>query len=246
MRINPRQPRRHFDESALIELSDSILQKGILQPLLVRRVGHHFEIIAGERRYRAAKRAGLSQVPVHVVTMNDQEQLEAALIENIIREDLSAMETAKAFKQLQKEFSLSQEDIASRTGKDRSTVANILRLLQLPTSIQKLVDEKKITMGHARALLSFQNEKHQEILANLIVQKNLSVRQVENWKFDQTKKATTTTATLSPNLRNSIEDIQRKLGAKVEVKSKNENKGEVRIPYFHKEELHKILSQLLK
>lgn len=246
LRVNPRQPRRTFDEQALAELTASVKEKGVLQPILVRRVGHHFEIIAGERRFRAAKTAGLATVPVHIVKMTDQEQLEAAIVENIVREDLSAIETAKAFKQLQKEFSLSQEEIAKRTGKDRSTVANLLRLLQLPTSIQTLVDEKKITMGHARALLKFSNQTHQEILANLIVQRGLSVRQVEQWKFEKPGKKTKSTPTLSPNIRNTVEEIQRNIGTKVEIKAKTDQKGEIRIPYFHAAELTKILNQLLK
>ena len=246
LRVNPRQPRRNFDPAALAELTASVQEKGVLQPILVRRVGHHFEIIAGGRRFRAAKAAGLATVPVHIVKMTDQEQLEAAIIENIIREDLSAIETAKAFKQLQKEFSLSQEEVAKRTGKERSTVANLLRLLQLPTNIQSMVDEKKISMGHARALLRFSNATHQDILANLIVQKGLSVRQVEQWKFDQPKNKTVKTQTVNPNLQNTIEDIQRKIGTKVEIKAKTDQKGEIRIPYFHPGELTKILQQLLK
>lgn len=244
LRVNPRQPRKHFDQEGMQELTDSIATKGVLQPLLVRQVGHHYEIIAGERRFRASTKAGLTKVPVHIVTMTDQEQLEAALIENIIREDLSAIETAKAFAQLQKEFSLTQEEIATRTGKDRSTIANLLRLLTLPTSIQKLVDEKKISMGHARALLRFGNQTHQEILVNLILEKGLSVRQVEQWKFHTPAKKKEKQAALSANIRSTVEDIQRKLGTKVLLS--DEKKGKLTIAFHHPGELQKILSQLLK
>jgi len=246
LKVNPRQPRKHFDEHALAELADSVKEKGVLQPLLVRRMGMGFEIIAGERRFRAAKKVGLKSVPVHIVKMTDQEQLEAAIIENIIREDLSAIETARALAKLQKEFSLSQEDIAQRTGKSRSTVANLLRLFQLPESIQVLVEEKKITLGHAKALLAFSPEAKQLRLADLILEKKLSVRQVEAWTFDAPKKTIKTERNQNPNLRSRLEDIQRNMGTKVTLKSKGASKGEVVLQYHHESELEKILRQLLK
>lgn len=224
------------------------MQKGILQPLLVRPVGHHFEIIAGERRFRAAIQAGLAQVPVHVVSMDDQEQLEAALIENIVRKDLSAIETAKAFSKLSKEFGLTQAQIATRTGKDRSTVANLMRLLQLPKEIQTMVSNDQISMGHARALLAYDNASHQIEMAKRIVSQGLSVRDVENAR--PANPATKTTSkqpkspTLSPNLRNTLEDIQRKLGTKVTLTGTD--KGKLTLSFFHPEELNKILTQLLR
>jgi len=248
LRVNPRQPRKHFDEAAIKELANSIQEKGMLQPIVARRMGHHFEIIAGERRFRASKKIGLKEVPIHIVKMTDQEQFEAAIIENVIREDLSAMETARAFQKLQKEFSLSQEEIAKRTGKNRSSVANHLRLFGLPASVQKLVEEKSITIGHAKALLAFDKPAQQIELSKLIINKKLSVREVENWSFGSNKKNTqkTTVSIDNPNLRSKLEDIQRHLGTKVTIAPKGKNKGNVVISYHHDSELNKIIHQLIK
>jgi ParB family chromosome partitioning protein len=179
VRPNRYQPRGHFDDEALASLTASVRELGVLQPVLVRPAGDHFELIAGERRWRAAQDAGLSVIPALVREINDNTSLEHALVENLHREDLSALEEAAAFQQLADDFDLSYEDIGRRVGKGRSTVANAVRLLQLPTSIQKLVNERALSAGHARALLALDDAKQQEQLAQRVIAEELSVREVE-------------------------------------------------------------------
>lgn len=177
---NTFQPRDHFDEEALVSLSASIRAVGVLQPILVREVDEHsYELIAGERRWRAAKRAGLQTIPAIVRPAEDGDSLEQALVENLHREDLSALEEATAYQRLMEEFSMTQEQVATRVGKSRSSVANTLRLLQLPASIQRLLREGQLSAGHARALLGTPDRSFQESLARTIVNEKLSVREVE-------------------------------------------------------------------
>ncbi|MEZ4705173.1 MAG: ParB/RepB/Spo0J family partition protein [Bdellovibrionota bacterium] len=178
--VNPRQPRKHFSEEGMEDLIKSISEHGVIQPLIARRVGIHYELIAGERRFRACKKLGLKNVPVIVRSTTDQEQLEIALIENLQREDLDPIEEALAYQRLQNEFSLSHEEVAKKAGKERSTVTNMLRLLKLSTKIQRYVVEKKMSMGHARALLGTSDPNKQERLAIRVIEEGLSVRQVEN------------------------------------------------------------------
>ncbi len=179
VRPNRYQPRDHFDDEALASLTASISELGVLQPILVRPVGDHFELIAGERRWRAAQAAGLSVVPALVRDVTDTTSLEQALVENLHREDLSVLEEAAAFQQLVDDFDLSYEEIGQRVGKSRSTVANAVRLLQLPAPLQRLVKEKELSAGHARALLPIADEAVQAQLARRIVDEDLSVRATE-------------------------------------------------------------------
>ncbi|MBK6856045.1 MAG: ParB/RepB/Spo0J family partition protein [Microthrixaceae bacterium] len=176
---NPMQPRERFDEEALVALTASVSELGVLQPVLVRPVGDRFELIAGERRWRAAKRAGLQAIPAVVRTVDDTASLEQAVVENLHRQDLNALEEAAAYQQLIEDFQLSHDDVARRVGKSRSAVSNTLRLLQLPPSIQKLVIESQISAGHARALLGTPDRAFQEALARRTVSDQLSVRDVE-------------------------------------------------------------------
>ena len=177
---NTFQPRDHFDEEALVSLSASIRSVGVLQPILVREVGENsYELIAGERRWRAAKRAGLQSIPAIVRPVEDGDSLEQALVENLHREDLSALEEAAAYQRLMEEFSMTQEQVATRVGRSRSAVANTLRLLQLPAGIQRLLREGQLSAGHARALLGTPDRAFQESLAKAIVNEKLSVREVE-------------------------------------------------------------------
>jgi ParB family chromosome partitioning protein len=178
---NTYQPRSHFDEEALVSLSASIRSVGVLQPILVRELGEEsYELIAGERRWRAAKRAGLQTIPAIVRTAEDEGSLEQALVENLHREDLGALEEAAAYQQLIEEFKLTQDQVATRVGKSRSAVANTMRLLQLPTSIQRLLGEGQLSAGHARALLGTPDRAFQEKLAKAIVSEKLTVREVED------------------------------------------------------------------
>ena len=178
---NTYQPRRHFDEEALVSLSASIRAVGVLQPILVRELGEDtYELIAGERRWRAAKRAGLQTIPAIVRTAEDEGSLEQALVENLHREDLGALEEAAAYQQLVEEFKLTQDQVATRVGKSRSSIANTMRLLQLPTSIQRLLSEGQLSAGHARALLGTPDRTFQEKLAKAIVSEKLTVREVED------------------------------------------------------------------
>lgn len=178
---NTFQPRSHFDEEALVSLSASIRAVGVLQPILVRELGEDsYELIAGERRWRAAKRAGLQTIPAIVRTAEDEGSLEQALVENLHREDLGALEEAAAYQQLVEEFKLTQDQVATRVGKSRSSIANTMRLLQLPTSIQRLLGEGQLSAGHARALLGTPDRAFQEKLAKAIVSEKLTVREVED------------------------------------------------------------------
>jgi ParB family transcriptional regulator, chromosome partitioning protein len=179
VRANPYQPRGHFDDEALASLTASIRELGVLQPILVRPVGDHFELIAGERRWRAAQAAGLSVIPALVREVTDTTSLEQALVENLHREDLSVLEEAAAFQQLVDDFALSYEEIGQRVGKSRSTVANAVRLLQLPAPLQRLVNEKELSAGHARALLAVDDHGVQQELARRIIDEDLSVRATE-------------------------------------------------------------------
>ena len=177
---NPYQPRKHFAEAALEDLARSVAEHGVVQPLVVTRIGEKYQLIAGERRFRAAQKAGLKRVPVVVKeALQGSQALEIAIIENVQREDLNPMEEAIAYQQLHHEFGLTQEEVAKKVGKERSTVANFLRLLKLPDRVKTLVAAGQLSMGHARALLSIESAKQQEALADRIVRQNLNVRQTE-------------------------------------------------------------------
>jgi len=176
---NPHQPRSHFDEETLASLTASVRELGVLQPILVRPVGERFELIAGERRWRAARRAGLARVPAVVRTIDDHTSLEQAVVENLHRQDLNPLEEAGAYQQLIEDFGLTQDDVARRVGRSRSAVANILRLFQLPPSVQRMVRDGQLSAGHGRALLGSPDRAYQEALARRCVEKGLTVREVE-------------------------------------------------------------------
>ncbi|MCB0326030.1 MAG: ParB/RepB/Spo0J family partition protein [Bdellovibrionales bacterium] len=250
IQVNPRQPRKYFRDEALEDLVASIKEHGVIQPLVARRVGIHYELIAGERRLRACKKLGLTNVPVIVRSSTDQEQLEIALIENLQREDLDPIEEALAYQRLQKEFSLSHEELAQKAGKNRSTVTNMLRLLKLPNSVQKLVSEKQLSMGHARALLASSDPNKQTRLAQRSIAEDLSVRQIENLVKNEIanpnrkSKKTQSTSDLDVFLRNFQENLQRQLGTKVQIKPKTHEKGEITISYFSRSELQGFFDKL--
>lgn len=251
IRLNPRQPRRRFSEAAMEELTQSIRRTGILQPLVVRKSDTGYELIAGERRLRAARKAGLEKVPVVVRGGTDRDQLELALTENLQREDLNPIEEAAGYDCLGRDFGLTQEEIAARVGKERSTVSNLLRLLKLPQAVQEMIGAGTISMGHARAILPIEDARRQEALAHKIEKEGLSVRQVENLVRKMlkhpdpgTRRATDLTHK-DPNLRHLSDELQRTLGTRVDVVSKGKG-GEIRIQYYSPEDLKRLSERLLK
>ncbi len=239
---NRTQPRKWFDEGALKELSDSIREKGVLEPLLIRKGRDGFELIAGERRWRAAKMAGLTEVPAVITNATDQESLELAIIENIQREDLNAMEEAEAYRSLM-ECGLSQEDVAKRVGKERATVANYLRLLKLQPEAREELIKGTITMGHARALLSADNHALQTELLRKIISKGLSVRDTErlvNEKGAGFIKTVVKKTSSQSEVENELREV---FGTKVTLKERK-GKGRIEINYFSAEERERLIDML--
>ncbi|HUI73239.1 MAG TPA: ParB/RepB/Spo0J family partition protein [Spirochaetia bacterium] len=248
LRQNPEQPRQAFRESSLKELADSIRQKGVLQPVLVEEDDDgSYVIVAGERRVRAARLAGLERVPVVIRQFTANEKLEIALIENVQREDLSPLEEARAYKRLMELGSLSQEQVAQKVGKDRSTVANTIRLLKLPGEVQAALEEGAISAGHARAILMLVNVADQAVLLRRMVDRGLSVRQAEEMasalnrgkKGDRSRSAPKPAERL-PDIRELEGKLMERLGTKVEVKGTS-RKGRIEISYFNDEDLERIL-----
>ena len=240
---NPMQPRRVFQADALRELADSIRQHGIIQPLVVRRSGTRFQLVAGERRWRAARIAGMSEVPVVVQEIPDDRLLEITLIENVQREDLNPIEFGMALEQMARELNISHEEIGRRTGKDRSTIANAIRLLQLPADLQQLVAERRLSAGHARCLLGLADEETQRKLAEKIVAQGLSVRQVERMTKRLTEPrdpASDVDEALDPNVKAAIGEMERVLGTKVRIVEKSEKRGRIEIEYYSSEDLDRI------
>ncbi len=238
------QPRTEFDEDALRALAASIKEKGVLQPLLVRKQGDIYEIIAGERRWRAAQLAGLDKVPVIEKNLNDKEVLEVALVENLLRENLSAIEEAEGFQRLIDEFSHTQEALSQIVGKSRSQIANTLRLLSLPESIKLLIKEGKITAGHARALVGLENA---EIIAKQIIDKGLSVRQVEELVAklkDAHKKESKKFTAKDEDLAEIEQDLIKKLGLRIKITPSRQGGGKVVMQYASIAELDMILNIL--
>ena len=236
---NLNQPRRHFDEDALLELSESIKQYGVLQPLLVSDKKDYFEIIAGERRWRAAKMAGLKEVPVVVKEFTDQEIVEISLIENIQREDLNPIEEAMAYKRLMEEFHLKQDEIADRVAKSRTAVTNSMRLLKLSSKVQE------ISAGHARALLGISDEALQETTAMKVFDEKLSVRETEKLVknlVSPAKKIKTERNTAEDAIYESLEEKMKGImGTKVSIQRKKNNKGKIEIEYYSRDELERII-----
>jgi ParB family chromosome partitioning protein len=242
------QPRENYDEAKLEDLKASIKEKGILQPILVRSYEDGYEVVAGERRLRAAKAIGLEEVPVIVKNVTDREAFVLALVENIQREDLNAIEEARGFKRLMEEFHFTQEAVGEAIGKDRSTVTNLLRLLRLPEEIQKQVAENKLSMGHARALLSLEDAAIQKKMAQVIIDKGLSVRHVEDLVKKAHQGQNIIKAAAKPKNRDIAileEELQKILGTKVLIKDKK-NKGKLVIEYYSLDDLDRILGVLRK
>lgn len=240
---NSTQPRKFFDESALKELSDSIKEKGIIEPLIVRKGISGFELIAGERRWRAARLAGLSQVPVVVMEATDEESLEFAIIENIQREDLNAIEEAEAYRNLMNAFGLSQEEVAKRVGKERATVANYLRLLKLPIEIREEIVKGSISMGHARAILSIEGHAAQNELCRAIITKGLSVRQAESLSKGAGKKGSAKKADKKHEQLPIENELRGIFGTKVVLNEKR-GKGTIEISYYSTDERERVIELL--
>lgn len=240
---NPFQPRKAFSDEQLQELVDSIREKGILQPLLVRRKSDGYELIAGERRWRAAQRAGLREIPILVRDVSDSEMLELSLIENIQRENLNPIEEAEAYKRLMEQFHLTQEEISKKVGKDRTTIANMVRLLRLPPEIKLSLAEGKITMGHARAFLSLDGVDKQKLLWKRLLSGGLSVRQTESLVRRLRTRSSPTPRRSDPEWSALIEELQRALGTKVRIVGKRK-RGKIEIDFFSPDELDRIIELL--
>jgi ParB family chromosome partitioning protein len=244
---NPLQPRRIFQAERLAELAQSIRTNGIIQPLVVRQAGSRYQLVAGERRWRAAKLAGVEQVPVTVREIPDERLLEVSLIENIQREDLNPIDTAIAFSTLSTEFSLNPEQIGQRTGKDRTTVINFLRLLQLPEDLQQLVAEKRLTAGHARCLLTLPTAVLQREVAEKAVAQEWSVRQTERttqkMMADRQPKHVDEVQ-IDPNVKAAIQEMERVLGTRVRITEKRKG-GKIEIEYYSSEDLDRIYDTIV-
>ena len=242
---NREQPRKAFEEDALLELADSIKQFGVLQPVLVKKKDDYYEIIAGERRWRAAKIAGLKEIPVIIKEFSDLEVVEVSLIENIQRENLNPIEEAQAYKRLIDEFSLKQDEIAEKVSKSRTAITNTMRLLKLDERVQQMVIDEMLTTGHVRALLAIADNEKQYSLAMQIFDHKLSVRETERMirnivepKIKQEKKVDLATAAIFEGLEDRMKNI---LGTKVAIKRKGKHKGQIEIEYYSDQELERIL-----
>lgn len=248
---NREQPRKNFDEDALQELADSIKQFGLLQPILVQDRKTHYEIIAGERRWRAAKLAGLKEVPVIVRDYTDQEIVEISLIENIQREDLNPIEEAQAYKRLLTEFNLKQDEVAERVSKSRTAVTNSMRLLKLCDEVQQMIIDDMLSTGHARALISIEDPEQQYMIAQKIFDEKLSVRDVEKLvknlnKPEKVKKESKEDKSLDIIYQDIEEKLKQSLGTKVEISSKGNGAGKVEIEFYNHDDLDRIIELLSK
>lgn len=249
--VNPFQPRSHFDQEAILELAESIQVHGIIQPITVRRLAdRQYQLISGERRFQAAKLAGLKAIPVYIRSANDQQMLEMALIENIQRENLNAIEIALSYQRLMSECNLKQEELGERVGKNRTTVTNYLRLLKLPPDIQIAVRDNKLSMGHARAIINVENADQQFYIFKKTVNEDLSVRKVEELVRDlahkseaKKEKPSTETSGASREIAQLQGRLSSHFGTRVVVKSDGK-KGDIRIPFLSVEDLNRILDIL--
>lgn len=244
----PMQPRTHFDEASLQGLADSLRSHGIVQPLLVRRRGEGFELIAGERRWRAAKLAGITRVPVVVKEVPDESLLEIALIENIQRENLNPIEEAQAYKKLIETVGLTQEALASRVGRDRSYITNYLRLLRLPDDLQQMVKDGRLSTGHARTLLALSHADLQRRLARQIIDNGLSVRATELLVHKTTEEKPAkrpATQLVDPNIRAAETKLRRALGTQVKILQAESGKGKIEINFFDARDLDRIYNLLM-
>ena len=250
---NRNQPRKMFDKDSLDELTKSVKQYGVLQPIIVKKIGNRYEIVAGERRWRAAQAAGLSEVPVVVRDYDDQKAKEIAIIENIQRTDLNPIEEALAYKSLIEEYNLTQEELSDKVSKNRSTITNSLRLLKLSKNIQQYMIDGQISSGHARALLSLEDEGKRELLALDIIKRNLSVRDTEKAAKALSKKKNVELSDLTETSKEDTvrdlslfykeyeDSIQGVLGTKVHINQKDKNKGRIEIEYYSQVELDRIM-----
>lgn len=248
---NREQPRKNFDEDALEELAESIKQFGLLQPILVQDRKTYYEIIAGERRWRAAKKAGLKEVPVIIKNLTEQEIVEIALIENIQREDLNPIEEALAYKKLLTEFNLKQDEVAERVSKSRTAVTNSMRLLKLCDEVQQMIINDMISTGHARALISIEDPEQQYTIAQRVFDEKLSVRDVEKLVKDlgkpaKVKKTPVTDKALEAIYQDIEEKLKQKLSTKVAISSKGNGAGKVEIEFYSHDDLEKIVDLLSK
>lgn len=244
----PMQPRTHFDEASLESLADSIRTHGIVQPLLVRRRDGGYELIAGERRWRAAKLAGITRVPVVVKEVADDNLLEIALIENIQRENLNPIEEAQAYKKLIETVGLTQESLASRVGRDRSYITNYLRLLRLPDDVQQLVKERRLSTGHARTLLALDHVDLQRRLARQIIDGGLSVRATEQLvqKASEEKPARRSAPqAVDPNIKAAETKLRRALGTQVKILQASDGRGKIEISFFNTQDLDRLYNLVM-
>ena len=244
---NDRQPRKAFNDETLVDLSESIKEHGVVQPIIVRKLGSSYQIIAGERRWRAARLAGKKTIPAIVKECSDLEVMELALIENLQREDLNSIEEATAYKSLIEEYNMTQDEISKKIGKSRPAIANSLRLLQLPQEIKNMIAEGKISQGHARALLSISGEKKQIDMAEKIIAQQLNVRQIEKLAKDtkQKRKKEVLPDAYQIEINQLEERLRAALGTKVTIHHKK-NRGSIEIEYFSDEEFDRILELLEK
>ena len=247
---NPFQPRTYFEEEALRELAESIQEMGLIQPVTVRKIGYDkFQLISGERRFRASQMAGLITIPAYIRIANDQAMLEMALVENIQREELDSIEIGLAYQRLIEELKLTQEEVSEKVAKKRSTVANYLRLLKLPPEIQMGIRERKITMGHARALVGIDDAKQQLSLYNQILSSEMSVRQVEDAsrknKSSDVGASRSSKMVLPAELKAAIQKLNKRLDAPVDIKSDKDGKGQLNIRFNSSEELAQLLNKLI-
>lgn len=242
---NPNQPRKNFDETALQELADSIKQNGVLQPILVRKIGGKYQIVAGERRYQASKLAGLKEIPAVVRDIDDKEVFQLALIENLQRSDLSPMEEAKGYRQLINSQGLTQEGLAKILSKSRSAIANTLRLMDLPTVVQEMIEQGLLTAGHARAILAVPTEEGRVELAQKVVKENLTVRQTENLAplFSVEKEAPRPRVPTPQTYKRAARQLRQMLDTNVKVKQVR-GKNKIEIEFKDEEELARILGQI--
>lgn len=247
---NPYQPRKVFHAERLGELAQSIRSDGVIQPILVQSNGDRYTLVVGERRWRAAKLAGLLVIPAVVREIPPDRLLEVTLVENVQREDLNAIETAQAFDRLAREGHLSHEEIAERTGKDRSTITNLLRLLKLPPDVQQLVAERKISPGHARAILGLPDQEHQRAVAEKTAAQGLSVRQVERMVKRMTEGREVTDAhgpeSVDPNVAAAVRALEQALGTRVRVVDRGNNRGRLEIEYYSMDDLDRIYSVIVR
>ena len=235
---NKFQPRKNFDEESLNDLTNSIRERGVIQPIIVRKSDDKYEIIAGERRWLAARKAGLHEIPVVVTDADDLKSLEFAIVENVQRHDLNPLEEALGYKRLIDEFSYDQEKVSKFIGKSRSYITNTLRLLNLPSDVLKFVEEKKITAGHAKILVGLDNAS---FIASKIIEKKLSVRQKENFVKIFKKKSYKKAISKDPNIKQLEESLINKIGLHVSIKNDKTNKGTITLSYHDMDQLNKII-----